>query len=196
MVFRATGAVNDLRPLSRRAPEGSASLTASVARNRAPPSDRRKGLVAWLVVVAKLRALSICILATAAPSFFDRSPSARKVARWRSGNEKVKACRQKLRRCHCRRSVAAPTTSDNRNDRLPRRIVQRQRSDRRHKFAIAAVEEARLIDCLCSLDRIIMTCRCCRTWLSIKTFICANIYFLIGLCRNPARTCALVAVVT
>jgi hypothetical protein len=156
---------------------GSASLTASSARNRAPPSDRRKVLVAWLVVVAKLRALSICMLATVAPSFFDRSPNARKVARWRSGNEKVQACRQKLRRCHCRHSVAVPTPSDNRNDRLPRRIVQCQRSDRRHEFALAAAEEARLIDCLCSFDRSIMTCRCCRAWLWVKAFICANILF-------------------
>jgi hypothetical protein len=123
MVFRATDAVNDLRPLSRHAPEGSASLTASAARNRAPSSDRRKDLVAWLVVVSKLRALSICMFAIAAPSFFDRSPNAWKVARWRSGNEKVQARRQKLRRRHCRNSVAAPTTSDNINHRLPRRIV-------------------------------------------------------------------------
>jgi hypothetical protein len=33
MVFRAADAVNDLRPLSRRAPQESASLTASAARN-------------------------------------------------------------------------------------------------------------------------------------------------------------------
>ena len=51
MVFRAADAVNDLRPFSRRAPVGSASLAASAARNRAPPIDRRRGLVkhhCWL----------------------------------------------------------------------------------------------------------------------------------------------------
>ena len=52
-------AVNDLRPLSRRAPDGSASLTASAARNRAPPSDRWGGLAAPLSPAPALQLPSV-----------------------------------------------------------------------------------------------------------------------------------------
>jgi len=63
---------------SRRAPGRSASLTASAARNRVLPSDRRLGLAALLSVAATLQVSSICVHGPRDDTSLESSPGAAK----------------------------------------------------------------------------------------------------------------------